>query len=80
MRNRCTKEGHDGITDELLHRAAEPLELASQTLVVRAEDRLDVFGIELLRTRGEPDQVGEQNRHDLAFAPALHGQLSRSTV
>jgi hypothetical protein len=62
------------------NRAAEPLELASQALVVRTEDRLDVFGIELLCARREADQVGEQDRHHLALAPTLHGQLRRSTV
>jgi hypothetical protein len=48
--------------------------------VVRPQDRFHVFGVELLGAGSEADQVGEQNRHDLALAPALHGQLSRSTV
>jgi hypothetical protein len=58
VRNRRTEERHDRIADELLHRAAEPLELASQALVIGTEDRLDVFGVELLARR-EADQVGK---------------------
>jgi hypothetical protein len=80
VRDRGTEKGHDRIADELLHRPAEPLELASQALVVRAEDRLDVFGIELLRARREAHQVGEEDGHDLPLPPTLHSQLRRSTV
>src|SRR6266487_7165205 len=80
VRDGRTKKCHDRIADELLHRATEPLELASQALVVRTEDRLDVFGIELLRARREADEVGEQDCHHLALAPTLRGQPRRSTV
>jgi hypothetical protein len=56
VRSRRTKKRHHRVADELLDRAAEPLELGSQALVVRAKDRLDVFWIELLCARCEADQ------------------------
>ncbi len=36
--------------------------------MVRAEERLDVFGVELLRPLREADEVAEDNRDDLALA------------
>ena len=78
--NGRAEESHHRIADELLHRAAEPLELATQALVVGTENRLDVFGIELLCTRCEADEVGEQHRHHFALTPTLHGQPRRSTL
>ena len=79
MRERRTKERHHRVSDELLHRAAETLELGTQTLVIRAQNRLDVLRIELLSARGEPDQIGKQHRHDLTLAARL-GHDSESTA
>ena len=73
VRDRRPEQRHHRIADELLHRAAEPLQLRTQPLVVRAQDRLHVLRVELLGTRGEPDQVGEQHRDDFPLlAGAFH--------
>ncbi len=68
VRDRRAEQGHDCVPDELLHCAAEALELRAQPLVVRPEDRLDVLGVERLGARGEADEVGEEDGHDLALA------------
>ncbi len=54
VRRRRAEQWHHCVADELLHRAAVPLELCTDQLVVRAEDRLDVLGIKRLRPRCEP--------------------------
>ena len=69
MRNRRAEQRHHCVADELLHRAAETLELRAQTLVVGTEDRLDVLRIELLGACREADEVGEEDGDDLPFAP-----------
>ena len=48
MRDGRAEERHHGVADELLHRAAEALELRAQALVVGREDRPHVLGVELL--------------------------------
>jgi hypothetical protein len=66
---------HHSVSYELLDRAAVPLELAAQTLPVRAEHGAHVLGIEPLRTRPEPDEVGEEHGDNLALlAPRLGGE------
>ena len=77
VRERSAEQGHDRVADELLHGAAEALELRAQPLVVRPEDRLHVLGVERLGARGEPDQVGKEDGHDLALAARVH--CTRST-
>ena len=49
VRGRRAEESHDRVADELLDRAAVALELGAHTLVVRAQDRFDVLGIQRLR-------------------------------
>jgi len=57
----------------------EPLERAAKPLVIRAKDRLDVLGIELLRAGGEADEVREQDRDHLPLPThALHRLESTS--
>ena len=53
VRDRRAEQRHHGVADELLDRAAVALELRADALVVRAEHRLDVLGVERLRLRGE---------------------------
>jgi hypothetical protein len=53
--------------DELLDCAAVALELRANSLVVRAEDCLDVLGVHRLDLRREPDEVAEDHRDDLAL-------------
>ena len=76
VRQRRPEERHHGVADELLDRAAVALELGTQALVVRAEDRLDVLGVERFGARGETDEVGEEHGHDLALAARAHCTLS----
>ena len=79
-RDRRAEERHHGVADELLDRAAETLELAAQALPVRSEHRADVLRIELLRARGEADEVGEEHRHDLALLAARLGGAERGAA
>src|SRR5205814_9386853 len=61
------------VADELLDSSAERLDLAPDAIVVRRQQRTDVFGIELLGASGEADQVDEDDRHD----PALVDRATR---
>ena len=69
--DRRAEDRDDGVADELLDRAAPLFELRAQSLVVGAENRVDVLGVELLGARGEADQIGEEDRDDFAFAARL---------
>src|SRR5262249_46125191 len=71
VRKRRTKERHHRVPNELLHRAAKTLKLGTQTLVIRAQDRLHVLRIELLGARSKSDQIGKPHRHYLALAVRL---------
>ena len=73
------EEHEDGVADELGHRSTEALELAADARVVDAQHLVDVLGVHDLRARGEPDEVAEQRRHDLALlldAGAVRGAVS----
>src|SRR3954468_20985412 len=59
------EDGHHGVADELLDRAAVPLELGAELRVVGGERRADVLRVETLRPRRRDDEVGEEDRHDL---------------
>jgi hypothetical protein len=75
VRNRGAEERHDGVADELLHSAAEALELQTQAAVIGRKERAHVLRVELLGARGEADQVGEEHGDDLPLlAP---GRLER---
>ena len=79
MGDRRPEERHHGVADELLHGAAVPLELVAKPLVVRAEDRLHVLRVQRLGARGEADEVGEENGHDLALPTSFaHAVLASS--
>ena len=67
VRDRCAEDGHDRVADELLHGAAEALDLGAQARVVRGEHRAHVLRVELLGAAGEADEVGEEDRDDLAL-------------
>ena len=67
VRGRRAEQRHHGVADELLDRPAAALELGAQTRVVRLEDGAHVLWVELLGARGEADEVGEEDGHDLAL-------------
>ncbi len=46
VRERCAEDGHDRVPDELLHQAAEPLDLDPHALVVPVEDGANVLRVE----------------------------------
>ncbi len=77
MRSGRAEQGHDRIADEFLHGAPAPLELRTDTVVVRAEDRAHLLGIELLRLRGEADEVAEEHGDDLALLPRSRNRNQR---
>src|SRR5207302_2629614 len=65
--DRSSEKREHRIADELLHRAAEALELCAHARVVRPEHRTHVFGIELLGAGGRADHVYEQPGDELAL-------------
>ena len=68
--DRGSEERDHGVADELLDRAAEPLELVPQAAVVRQQSRADVLGIELLGAGGRADEVDEDGRDEPALPRA----------
>ena len=78
VRERSAEDAHHRIADELLDRAAETLQLGLDVRMVMGEEPGDVLGIHLLGLRGEADQVGEEDSHDLALL-AGPAHRSRST-
>ena len=69
VRDGRAEDRHDGVADELLRRAAEPLDLANDAGVVDGERVLDVFGVGQIERGGETDEVAEEDGHDLALHP-----------
>jgi hypothetical protein len=67
VRDGGAEDGHDGVADELLDRAAEPLDLGLRARVVALEAGTDVLGVGRLRGGGEADEVDEEHRDDLAL-------------
>ena len=88
--DRGSEHGHDRVSDELLDRAAERLDLVPHSSEVRRKDRAHVFGIEPLRAGGEPDEVGEEHGDDLPLlgqsalgrqrSPAFRAELRERRV
>jgi hypothetical protein len=65
VRDGRTEESHDGISDELLHRTAEALELGANVRVVGREKAPNVLRVQLLGGRGEVDEIGEEDADEL---------------
>ena len=68
VRDRGPEKGHHRVADELFDGPAVAFELRAEALVIRGEQRLDVLGIELLGSRGEADEVAEDDGHDFALS------------
>jgi len=71
VRDRCAEHGHDSVADELLEHASVLLDLPLRARVVELQGVAHVFGIGLVGARGEPDEIDEQDGHEL---PLLTGR------
>ena len=70
LRGRGAPDGHHRVADELLDRPAVAPDDVAGELEVAGQRVADVLGVALLGERREPDQVGEQDRHE----PSLGGR------
>ena len=59
------------------HRPPKTLQLPTQPRVVGGEQLAHILWIHPLRPRGKPDQIGEQDGHDLAFLSELGRRRSQ---
>ena len=73
---RRTPDGHDSVADELLDRPAISADDVGGDLEVAREHLADLLGIAFLGERREPDEIGEQDRHETAFAGRGRGSGS----
>ena len=64
--DRDAEHGHDGVADELLDRAAVPLEDRPHLVVVAAHRRPQRLGVGDVAERGRAGQVAEDDGHGLA--------------
>src|SRR5262249_30481957 len=67
--NWCAEDRHDGVADELLDSAAEPLELGPEPCVVPSEERADGLWVQAFGTRREADEIREQDGDRLSLFP-----------
>ena len=61
------EHGHHGVADELLDDATVRLDVLVPAQEVGVDDGADILGVELLGQHGEVDEVGEQDRDELAL-------------
>ena len=87
VHDRHTEDGHHGVADELLDRAAVMLDDRLHPLEVACEQRAHPLGVERLSERGRPGEVAEQDGDGLAllvrspvrrFGAALGAEPERS--
>src|SRR5262249_39035678 len=71
---------HHRVANELLHDAAEGLELVAHRSVVRRENCAYVLRVELLRARREADEVDEDDADDAALLPRFRLGLQRGAA
>ena len=65
--DRGTEHAHRGVADELVQRAAEPLDLFLGDRMERHEDPPSVLRISAVAALGESGEVGEHDRDEPAF-------------
>jgi len=82
VRDGRAEDRDDRVADELLHRAAEALELVPRPLVVDPQERADVLRVALLGARRRPDEIGEDDADDLPLLTPSYGSRAgqRSTA
>lgn len=69
---RRAPEGHHGVADELVHRAAAGVDDGRHGVEVAREQFHRLLGAQLLRQGGEVGQVGEHDRHLAHLAAQAH--------
>ena len=67
LRDRRAPDGHHGVADELLDRAAVALDHRPRAVEVAREQLAHLLRVARLRQRREADQVGEQHRDQAAL-------------
>ena len=78
--DRRTEDRHYRVTDELLDRSAEALDVGLDPLVVGAERCSDVLGVGAVGAIGEADEVDEEHRDDLPLLARRRGLRQRSST
>ena len=74
MSERSAEHRHDCVTDELLDRAAVPLDLPFGSAVVELERVPYVLRVSPIRSRREANQVHEEHGDQLAFLASPRGR------
>jgi hypothetical protein len=77
---RDAEHADNRIPNELLHRAAETLDLPSGPVVIGAQPGLDLLGIGLVGLGGETHQVADEHADDLALLPPAPGHGQRGSA
>ena len=70
VQHRNAEHGHHGVADELLDRAAVPLDHAAGQLEIARHHRPKGLRVELLAERRRAGDVAEEHGHRLALLPA----------
>jgi len=65
--DRSSPHGHHRIADELLYGAAVAGDQGAASVEVAGQQIADLLGVARLRERGEPDQIGEQDKDEAAL-------------
>jgi hypothetical protein len=71
-RSRRAEHRHDPVSGELLDRATRPLDLLHHGVVEALETDSNPLGILVARKSSRADEIGEQNRDELAFLSRGH--------
>src|SRR5439155_12419680 len=75
--DRNAEDGHDGVADELLDRAAVPLDRLLRGLEVTGHHAPEALAVDLLPERGRAGDVAEEDRHGLPRLPRCLGEEGR---
>jgi len=73
---RRAEDRHHRVADELLDGASVALEHLPETRVVRPDASADVLRVSFIRSRGEADEVAEEDRDDLALLALRRRRLA----
>src|SRR6185312_3202119 len=76
MHLRHAKNGHDGVADELLHRAATGLDDRLHPFEVAGQQSLQGLGVDRLPQHGRTDHIAEHDRDDLAVHARIIAPLA----